>query len=89
MEQDLSRGERSERTSRERTDQQEERAASNEEAFDRREKLHLGSNFHVIGDLKNTDIVMNDTFWIGVWPGLTKPMLDYVIESIHLILGKK
>ena len=43
----------------------------------------------VVGDLKNTDIVMNDTFWIGVWPGLTKPMLDYVIESIHLILGKK
>jgi CDP-6-deoxy-D-xylo-4-hexulose-3-dehydrase len=43
----------------------------------------------VIGNLKNTDIVMNDTFWIGVWPGLTKPMLDYVIESIHSILGKK
>ena len=43
----------------------------------------------VIGDLKNTDIVMNDTFWIGVWPGLTKTMLDYVIESIHSILGKK
>jgi hypothetical protein len=53
MEQDLSRGERSERTSRKSTDQQEERAASNEEAFDRREKLHLGSNFHVIGDLEN------------------------------------
>lgn len=39
----------------------------------------------VIGDLKNTDIVMNDTFWVGVWPGLTKPMLDYVIEVIHKI----
>jgi CDP-6-deoxy-D-xylo-4-hexulose-3-dehydrase len=43
----------------------------------------------VVGDLKNTDIVMNDTFWIGVWPGISKQMLDYVIESIHLILGKK
>jgi len=41
----------------------------------------------VIGDLKNTDIVMNDTFWIGVWPGLTKPMLDYVITVFHEILG--
>ncbi len=39
----------------------------------------------VIGDLKNTDIVMNDTFWVGVWPGLSKPMLDYVIEVIHKI----
>jgi CDP-6-deoxy-D-xylo-4-hexulose-3-dehydrase len=43
----------------------------------------------VVGDLKNTDIIMEDTFWIGVWPGLSSQMLDYVIESIHLILGKK
>ena len=41
----------------------------------------------VHGELKNTDIVMNDTFWIGVWPGLTLPMLDYMIESLHQILG--
>jgi CDP-6-deoxy-D-xylo-4-hexulose-3-dehydrase len=43
----------------------------------------------VVGDLKNTDIVMNNTFWVGVWPGLTEPMLDYVIESIHSIIGEK
>jgi CDP-4-dehydro-6-deoxyglucose reductase, E1 len=42
----------------------------------------------VVGELKNTDNVMNDTFWIGVWPGLTKPMLDYVIAIFHEILGK-
>jgi CDP-6-deoxy-D-xylo-4-hexulose-3-dehydrase len=41
----------------------------------------------VHGELINTDIVMNDTFWIGVWPGLTIPMLDYMIESLHQILG--
>jgi CDP-6-deoxy-D-xylo-4-hexulose-3-dehydrase len=35
----------------------------------------------VVGDLANTDVVMNRTFWIGVYPGLTKPMLDYTIES--------
>ena len=40
------------------------------------------------GDLKNTDTIMNDTFWIGVWPGLTIPMLDFVIEILHKILGK-
>lgn len=40
----------------------------------------------VIGDLKNTDRVMNDTFWVGVWPGITTEMLDYMIDSIDEIL---
>jgi len=31
---------------------------------------------------------MSDTFWIGVWPGLTLPMLDYVVETLYRILGK-
>jgi CDP-6-deoxy-D-xylo-4-hexulose-3-dehydrase len=31
---------------------------------------------------------MNDTFWIGVWPGLTIPMLDYMIETLYRIFGK-
>jgi CDP-6-deoxy-D-xylo-4-hexulose-3-dehydrase len=43
----------------------------------------------VVGDLVNTDITMKDTFWIGVWPGLTTEMLDYVVESIHKIFGVK
>ncbi len=38
--------------------------------------------FRVVGDLTNTDIVMTRSFWVGVYPGLTKKMLDYVIESI-------
>lgn len=43
----------------------------------------------VIGDLVNTDRVMNDTFWIGVWPGLSLEMLEYVVNSVHEILGVK
>ena len=39
-------------------------------------------DFRVVGDLTNTDIVMKRSFWVGVYPGLTRPMLDYVIESI-------
>ena len=36
----------------------------------------------VIGDLKNSDTVMNRTFWIGVYPGLTTPMLEYVADHL-------
>lgn len=39
-------------------------------------------DFRVVGDLTNTDIVMNRTFWIGVYPGLTQPMLDFAADSI-------
>jgi CDP-6-deoxy-D-xylo-4-hexulose-3-dehydrase len=52
-----------------------------------RQPAFAGTPRRVVGDLANTDIVMNDTFWIGVWPGLTIPMLNYMIESIHKLLG--
>ena len=55
-----------------------------------RQPAFMGTPRRVVGDLINTDIVMNDTFWIGVWPGLTIPMLDYMIENLHRIFkGKK
>jgi len=52
-----------------------------------RQPAFMGTPRRVVGELINTDIVMNDTFWIGVWPGLTIPMLDYMIEQLHVILG--
>ncbi len=36
-----------------------------------------------IGDLPNSDFVMNHVFWIGVYPGLTEPMLGFVIDAIR------
>lgn len=36
-----------------------------------------------IGDLANADFVMKQTFWIGVYPGLSDAMIDYMIESLH------
>ncbi len=44
--------------------------------------------FRVVGDLTNTDIVMTRTFWVGVYPGLTEPMLDYVVDSILEFVGR-
>ncbi|MHA7651324.1 lipopolysaccharide biosynthesis protein RfbH [Mycobacterium sp. ML4] len=40
-------------------------------------------DFRIVGDLTNTDIVMNRTFWVGTYPGLTIPMLDFVADSIR------
>ena len=53
-----------------------------------RQPAFIDTPRRVVGSLKNTDIVMNDTFWVGVWPGLTPPMLDYVAENLHRIFGK-
>ena len=46
-------------------------------------------DFRIVGDLTNTDIVMTRSFWVGVYPGLTTPMLDYVIESISNFMAGK
>ncbi len=51
-----------------------------------RQPAFAGTPRRVYGELKNTDIIMNQTFWIGVWPGLTTPMLDYVVETLEKIM---
>ena len=47
-----------------------------------RQPAYEGWEYRVVGDLPNTDFVMNQVFWIGVYPGLTKEMLDFIAKVI-------
>ena len=47
-----------------------------------RQPAYEGCEYRAVGDLRNTEFVMNNVFWIGVFPGLTKPMLDFVSSTI-------
>jgi CDP-6-deoxy-D-xylo-4-hexulose-3-dehydrase len=42
-----------------------------------------GRNYRVVGELTNTDRVMNQTFWVGVYPALSDAHIDYVIDAIR------
>ncbi|MET3133352.1 CDP-6-deoxy-D-xylo-4-hexulose-3-dehydrase [Oxalobacteraceae bacterium GrIS 1.11] len=44
-------------------------------------------NYRISGELTNTDRVMNDTFWIGVFPGLSRAMLDFTIGKLEAFFG--
>lgn len=46
------------------------------------------SIYRVVGDLNNTDRIMNDTFWIGVYPGMTDEKIDYMIKTIKEGINK-
>jgi CDP-6-deoxy-D-xylo-4-hexulose-3-dehydrase len=46
-----------------------------------------GRTYRVSGDLKNTDKIMADTFWLGVYPGLSESMLDYVACRLETFFG--
>ena len=41
-----------------------------------------GRGYRVVGSLVHTDRVMRDTFWVGVYPGMTDGMAEYVAESV-------
>jgi CDP-6-deoxy-D-xylo-4-hexulose-3-dehydrase len=47
-----------------------------------RQPAYQDCEYRVAGELRNTDFVMNSVFWVGVYPGLTPPMLDFVAKTI-------
>ncbi len=52
-----------------------------------RQPYMSGRDFRVAGSLGNTDRVMNDMFWIGLWPGLSEDLLEYTAQRIEQFLG--
>lgn len=47
------------------------------------ETLEAGKDYRIVGSLANTDKTMTDAFWIGVYPGMTKEKLDYMVAALH------
>jgi len=47
-----------------------------------RQPAYEDCDYRVIGDLPNTDFVMNNVFWVGVYPGLTTEMLDFIAATM-------
>jgi CDP-6-deoxy-D-xylo-4-hexulose-3-dehydrase len=48
-----------------------------------------GEGYRVVGELKNTDKIVSDTFWIGVYPGLSSQALNYMVEQISTFVRSK
>ena len=51
-----------------------------------RQPAYQGQKFRTVGNLKNTDFVMDQVFWIGLYPGITPAMLDYTLENFHALV---
>lgn len=54
-----------------------------------RQPAYREKTYRVVGDLANADRIMNQTFWVGVFPGLSEEMLEYTAKVLHECFGKK
>jgi len=50
------------------------------------EMRKTGEGYRIAGELSNTDRIMKDSFWVGVYPGMTDEMIDYMAETIKAAL---
>ena len=44
--------------------------------------------YRISGELSNTDIIMNQTFWLGIYPGITREMMDFVAERTGALVKR-
>ena len=54
-----------------------------------RQPAYKNTLHRVATSLENSDFVMNNVFWVGVFPGLSAPMLDYMIETFHVVVRQR
>ena len=54
-----------------------------------KQPAYKNEEFIVFEDLDNTDIIMKNTFWIGLWPGITEEMILYVVETFGQFIKEK
>ncbi len=52
-----------------------------------RQPYMIGRNFRISGELTHTDLVMNNSFWVGVYPGLSEGMLNFMVDKIESFFG--
>jgi CDP-6-deoxy-D-xylo-4-hexulose-3-dehydrase len=52
-----------------------------------RQPAYLHAEHRRVGDLRVADFIMNNVFWVGVYPGLHAEQLDFMIESFHELLA--
>ena len=50
-----------------------------------RQPAYRDSNYRVVGSLSDTDFIMEQVFWIGVYPGITSDMIGYMLETLHAL----
>ena len=53
------------------------------------ESMILNEDYRVVNELSNTNKVMNNSFWIGVYPGLTQEQIEYIVNNIKRFLEEK
>lgn len=53
-----------------------------------RQPAYQNINMRVVGELNNSDIIMNNSFWLGVWPGIEENHIEYMFNTVKTFLNK-